>query len=290
MRKLILLCLTGLLSWSHGVEVQDQQRECPYGFFYAGEVEIPVTRGEVWSKGETSPIYSCYSIQNEEMDWVTANQRCFENKGQLLSVNNFQEEDILTGEMFLEQLHSNSTTATNGVLTSGISLTAGDWTWFGAGEKVSNDDIIEMVNEGNDTISDDTLCLLISWENDNKNLSYSAAPCANSAPTAVCEVRVFTQTWYVWFTTNWLQILFLFTLVLLIISSCVTVQIYSSRPRRPRGQAEPSSMPPPYTPHDVTMTKTNKTPNKYAEKGKELLAKVVFYRQPEDKEKLTTNA
>ena len=31
-------------------------------------------------------------------------------------------------------------------------------------------------------------------------------------------------------------------------------------------------------------------PSKYAEKGKELLAKVVFYRQPEDKQKLTDNA
>ena len=33
------------------------------------------------------------------------------------------------------------------------------------------------------------------------------------------------QVWYVWFTTNWLQILFLLTLVLLLVSSCVTFQV-----------------------------------------------------------------
>ena len=32
------------------------------------------------------------------------------------------------------------------------------------------------------------------------------------------------------------------------------------------------------------------TGNKYAEKGKELLAKIVFYRQSEDKQKLTPEA
>ena len=35
----------------------------------------------------------------------------------------------------------------------------------------------------------------------------------------------FSQVWYVWFTTNWLQILFLLTLVLLLVSSCVTFQV-----------------------------------------------------------------
>ena len=34
-----------------------------------------------------------------------------------------------------------------------------------------------------------------------------------------------SQVWYVWFTTNWLQILFLLTLVLLLVSSCVTFQV-----------------------------------------------------------------
>ena len=52
--------------------------------------------------------------------------------------------------------------------------------------------------------------------------------------------RIPLQVWYVWFTTNWLQILFLLTLVLLLVSSCVTFQVTtyffiyqkSSRPSR----------------------------------------------------------
>jgi len=48
--------------------------------------------------------------------------------------------------------------------------------------------------------------------------------------------------------------------------------------------------PPPYSPQDLTMTTTTKAPNKFKEKGKELLAKVVFYRQPDDKQKLITSA
>ena len=57
-------------------------------------------------------------------------------------------------------------------------------------------------------------------------LLYSAVSCyASASPAVLCEVRVYTQTWWYWTTTNWLSILFLFTLVLLIISACVTVQV-----------------------------------------------------------------
>jgi len=178
------------------------------------------------------------------------------------------------------------------VLTSGISLQEGNWTWFGAGEMI--DEHITTEIDDNETNSSDTQCLVVSWtaEENGANLTYLASPCMSEYTMAVCEVRVYTQTWYVWATTNWLQILFLFTLVLLIVSSCVTVQIYSSRPsnRSQRRSAEMPATPPPYSPQDLTMTTTTKAPNKYKEKGKELLAKVVFYRQPDDKQKLTTSA
>ena len=49
-------------------------QDCPYGFFYAGEIPQVKTRGEIWEMGETSPVYSCYSVQGGNMDWVTANQ------------------------------------------------------------------------------------------------------------------------------------------------------------------------------------------------------------------------
>jgi len=283
----IFLCFTSSLV--QGVDVVDERRECPTGFFYAGEVPEAETRGEIWIMGETSPVYSCYSIQQGDMDWVAANQKCFEQKGQLLSVNNNQEEAILTGEMFLGVFMEVGKNATE-VLTSGISLKEGNWTWFGAGEPMADSIADQLdVSEGNDT-----QCLIISWNVDGNgtSLTYMAKPCMEEYTSAVCEVRVYTQTWYVWATTNWLQILFLFTLVLLMVSSCVTVQIYSSRPsiRNQRRSTEILGTPPPYSPQDVTMTTATKVPSKYVEKGKELLAKVVFYRQPEDKQKLTENA
>jgi len=275
--------------------VQDETRDCPAGFFYAGEVSEVETRGEIWIKGDTSPVYSCYSIQEGNMDWVNASQKCFEQKGQLLSINNNKEEVILQGQMFWQRFFDqdadlDSVELPTGVLSSGISLMEGDWTWFGAAESIDG----MITDQMNATDSNDTQCFIVSWNKgpNGTELSYSALPCMDSYTHAVCEVRVYTQTWYVWATTNWLQILFLFTLVLLIVSSCVTVQIYSSRPshRNQRRSNEMSGTPPAYTPHDVNMTTTTKTANKYAEKGKELLAKVVFYRQPEDKQKLTTNA
>jgi len=297
MKEFIFVFLLGTASLVQGVEVEDKERDCPYGFFYAGEVSQVKTRGEIWEMGETSPVYSCYSFQDGNMDWVTANQMCFEQKGQLLSINNDQEDSILKGQMFWKRFFEQDEDLTEvdlptEVLTSGISLKEGNWTWFGAAEPI--DELIAA--QMNPTDSNDTQCVIASWNKGangtGTELTYSAMPCIGAYTHAVCEVRVYTQTWYVWATTNWLQILFLFTLVLLIVSSCVTVQIYSSRPSH-RGQRRANEMsvtPPPYTPHDVTMTTTTKTPNKYAEKGKELLAKVVFYRQPEDKQKLTPNA
>merc|ERR1712142_1117849 len=288
MKEFIAVFLLVSSSLVQGVEVKDEQRECPDGFFYAGEVP-DVTRGEVWSKGETSPVYSCYSIVTESLDWVAANQKCFEQKGQLLSVNNNQEEAILTGELFMNYLKE----AAQEVLTSGISLKEGNWTWFGAGETINEEITTEL--DDSESNSTDTQCLVVSWdaEENGANLTYLARPCLDEYTTAVCEVRVYTQTWYVWATTNWLQILFLFTLVLLLVSSCVTVQIYTSRPanrsQRRSAASEFPAAPPPYTPHDMMTTPTsNKATNKYTEKGKELLAKIVFYRNPEDKQKLTT--
>jgi len=295
MKEFMFIFLLGTASLVQSVKVEDEERDCPYGFFYAGEIPQVKTRGEIWEMGETSPVYSCYSVQGGAMDWVTANQMCFEQKGQLLSINNDQEDSILKGQMFWKRFFEqdqdlDAVDLPTEVLTSGISLKEGNWTWFGAAEPI--DELIAA--QMNTTDSSDTQCVIASWNKgtNGTELTYSAMPCMGAYTHAVCEVRVYTQTWYVWATTNWLQILFLFTLVLLIVSSCVTVQIYSSRPSH-RGQRRANEMsvtPPPYTPHDVTMTTTTKTPNKYAEKGKELLAKVVFYRQPEDKQKLTPNA
>ena len=93
--------------------------------------------------------------------------------------------------------------------------------WFGAGEEVKQDVDVEETND-NDT---DTLCISLSLASGHGNLTYTAVPCGDRHQVAVCEARVYTQTWYYWASANWLSVLFLFTLVLLIISSCVTVQV-----------------------------------------------------------------
>ena len=56
--------------------------------------------------------------------------------------------------------------------------------------------------------SNDTQCLIISWivDGNGTSLNYMAKPCMEEYTSAVCEVRVYTQTWYVWATTNWLQV------------------------------------------------------------------------------------
>ena len=97
-----------------------------------------------------------------------------------------------------------------------------------------------------------TSCLAVRFVRDfnsttntsDVTLVYSPVACLGNFTTAICEVRVYEQVqfgrlapnvfialpqiWYVWFTTNWLQILFLLTLVMLLVSSCITFQVSSS--------------------------------------------------------------
>ena len=49
--------------------------ECPAGFWYAGEVDAADLARDVWQKGDTSPVYSCYSLLQGPLDWVQASQK-----------------------------------------------------------------------------------------------------------------------------------------------------------------------------------------------------------------------
>ena len=62
--------------------------------------------------------------------------RCSESDGQLLSVNNYGEADILSTSQASTDLQLN-----NGVLTSGVSLRPGSWMWFGAGENITDTEV-----------------------------------------------------------------------------------------------------------------------------------------------------
>ena len=63
--------------------------------------------------------------------------------------------------------------------------------------------------------------------------------------------------------------------------------MYSSRPR-PRVQRQSmADTPPPYTPHDnYNNSNGRSSAGRYMEKGREMLAKITFYRQPEEKRPL----
>jgi len=260
-----------------GNGIVDYNRPCPAGFFYAGEPSCDELKNEavrgMWAeKGPASPVYSCYRVEKEQMDWPTANRRCWEKEAQLLSVNNLNEDKIIINEKFTKMLSEGSVERSNSVLSSGINLGDG-YIWFATGEQLTDDQ--------SSNLPANSSCVVISRE--NSSLTFAAAPCVSETAnyTAVCEVRVYVQTWYVWFFDNWLQLLFLFTLVLLIISACLTLQVWTSRPSRRPTNARTSTT----TNNNVTLGFNN---NKYVHKGKELLAKVVFYSpsKPEDKEKL----
>jgi len=299
--------------------IVNEQRACPDGYFYGGEIEQSAQeRDIVVEKGETSPTYSCYSVHTWNNDllnnWINATQRCSDEEGasgQLLSVNNLGETQILTSDLFLTAAfgkHKNgSVKLPQTTFTSGISLAPGEWTWFGAG-KEENSTVDDSIGASLNTNSTDgfTACLAVTFVNKKQPnnsseetvvaLEFAAVPCVNNVTTTICEVRVYEQVWYVWFTTNWLQILFLLTLVLLLVSSCVTFQIWVSRPNRPtRGTIpRPSDAPPAYTAREdqsqTTKARLAAAAEKYTEKGKDIMAKVVYYRKPEDKQRLASDA
>jgi len=292
--------------------IVDEHRACPDGYFYGGEVEESAQRDLVVEKGERSSTYSCYSVHTLDNDlennWVKATQRCSDEEGapgQLLSVNDPAESQILTSDLFLTAAFgkekNGSAKLPQTAFTSGISLAPGKWTWFGAGKEENSTFLVDSPNNSTTSLNDTagfTPCLAVTFVNKSSNvkLEFAAVPCVNNINTIICEVRVYEQVWYVWFTTNWLQILFLLTLVLLLVSSCVTFQIWVSRPnRRPRGTIpRPSDAPPAYSVREeqpqTTKARLSAAAGKYTEKGKDIMAKVVYYRKPEDKQRLATDA
>jgi len=288
--KIQMILFSLLVQALSAVEVLDENRKCPDGYSYYGEVAVTDFPRDYMVKGGRTPTYSCYQLHQGDYDWVKANQKCSETDGEVVSVNNYGERSVLSGELALAALPTSES-----ILSSGVSLGQDSWTWFGAGENITDTDLLSQLPAVNST---NTQCLLLSWTKteNGSELYYSSQDCLASASNILCEVRVYTQTWYYWATANWLQILFCLTLVLLILSTCVTVSMYGTSPRsrRSRGSSGDlsTSFPPPYTVHDnsTTTSTSTKAANKYAEKGKELLAKVVFYRKSEDKQKLTMDA
>lgn len=314
----LMVAIFLLFNQGLALNIVNEQRACPDGYFYAGEIEPesekPQTRDMVVEKGERSQVYSCYAFRTWNTSWTNATKQCSDIEGapgELLSVNNIEESKILTSELFLTGAFGSGNLPQT-TFTSGISLAPEMWTWFGAGKeedsKVNQTIVDSMTNSNTNNTVGYTECIAVTFRNKSQTalngtgedwmvvLEYTVVPCVNEIATSICEVRVYEQVWYVWFTTNWLQILFLLTLVLLLVSSCVTFQIWVGRPnRRPRGTiSRPSDAPPAYSVREdqsqTTKAKLAAAAEKYTEKGKDIMAKVVFYRKPEDKQRLAEDA
>jgi len=285
-------------------EIKDHERACPEGFFYAGEADyedLDLTRSQVWEKGPKSPIYSCYQFIEDSLSFAGGSIKCNDLKGQLVSVNDVLESDIIISTLFTDnfsdEMESNLTTytETEPVWTSGINLGADAWTWLGTDEAIE-DEIVETLNI-NTSASSAANCITMRWRKEQNStvVVYSTASCTELYTNALCEVKVYTQYWYVWAYANWLQILFFFTMGVLLLSTCCMFQALflrrsSTVTRRPVLHAAP----PPYTPtpSPVYSDPTPSKVTKYTQKGKDILAKVtIFKSNSDDKVKLhDTNA
>lgn len=287
--------------------VVNRDRACPEGFFYAGEPSaLPENqkeeRWQVWDKGPTSPVYSCYAfLKAEKMSFAGASLGCNQMSGQLVSINQILEEEILVGEEFIANFRHQDTQGDSNpktpMLTSGLYLGEQNWTWFGADEPIAEDLVANWTV--NSTQLTDTQCLTISWVSEKQGdatirLHYKPVSCLATFDNAICEVRVYTQTWYVWFYVNWLQILFFFTLTALILASCCIFQSWLFRPTRRQGGVVQGQMnhvapPPPYTQYQQYAAPQNRASAaaaNYVRKGREILAKVTFYKPAEEKRPL----
>lgn len=282
MYKLVFLVVAGSAVVYCSDDIVNNNRACPEGYFYAGEPKYRETRGEFWEKGPTSPVYSCYRFNRGNFSFPGASLSCNEVKGELISINDDFEDDILNSVDFRNQIPHQMIDEVRTVFTSGIQLAPDTWTWFGVDEPVDEDiagDIVASVDS-----RPAVKCLTIRWEEtkNGTNLVYTAEPCTNTFNVSLCEVRVYTQTWYVWFYTNWLQVLFFFTMFMLLVSLCCVFQMWSvQKSRRVQVRSNPNS-PPPYTPHP---SNTVNAGNRYMEKGRDILAKVTFYKPKTDEKR-----
>lgn len=272
-------------------DIVDKDRACPDGFFYAGEPSHksvdPNTRDEIWEEGPASPVYSCYKFVKSNSTFAGGSLACNEAKAELVSINDDFEGVLLVLKDFYKKLPDQmgddlkAAGETEDVWTSGIQLAEDTWTWFGADETIASDIDIEE-----NTTTDAVQCLAVRWEKDLNGtaLVFTSVPCTQTMQTSLCEVRVYTQIWYVWVYTNWLQILFFLTMGILLLSTCCMFQaLFRRRTTTISRQPVLQASPPPYTPHPHQAAAD--TRNKYAEKGREMLAKITFFK-PKDEEKV----
>jgi len=323
MRRLLCLTVLAFLSptgyaFEHSDLIQNMGRECPEGFFYAGET-IPnenstqMSRNSMWVEGPASPIYSCYKFIKGMNTFAGASLQCNSIDGvtaQLVSVESRGEDDILRTQEFWERIpvEVREDLEESGALTSGIQLSASNWTWFGADVTI-DDSLLVLENDmsDDDEAEGEVQCLVMRWDmkHNHVTLRFEQTPCGQEHILSLCEAHVYTQTWYVWFYSNWIQVLLFVAMLLLILSACCLFQALFFKTRVRSGQPLPArgarrcpqqnqrraSLPPSYAnaaqppAYVATVDESfiNESPaDRYIRKGREIMAQVTFFKSPQN--------
>merc|ERR1711971_846958 len=93
----VALAIFLLVNSSLALNIVDQKRACPDGYFYGGEIQQSSQRDIYVEKGETSPTYSCYSVHTWVNSWINATQRCGDEEEQQ---GNFSARTMLASQRF----------------------------------------------------------------------------------------------------------------------------------------------------------------------------------------------
>jgi hypothetical protein len=282
MREPLLLALLAGLATAHPSEPQEH-RLCPNNYTYAGDDGwwADAERGILtWTEVARSPVYSCYLIVTDPADFLAANQRCWNDKAQVLSLDDeYEAERFSSMAVKLLPDEIDGVHTPQQILTSGFNVdSSNNWMWFALNLAVP-----ENMTQALDSAGSQCLTLDIT-SSATGDVKLATTQCGAKNAFA-CEARVVTVTYAGWFMANWFSFLLVFFIFLLLLGLCTscTTSAHIRAVRRMHSNTQshrPSQMdlPPSY---ETTCTNqandATGTLEKYKQKGKELVAKVVVY-------------
>lgn len=246
-----------------------KDRLCPTNYIYLGDDTKSFWKlHDGMIEVDRSPVYSCYKHVKEPDNWVSANLKCIEDKAQLVSFESIEEFDRFNRFAEESLKYEGDTT----VFTSGINLGGSEnanWFWLGGNASID----VDLLEDIEPTFN----CLGLAIQTDSDNETSLVPINCLKKHQFICESRVQTVTYYTWFLSNWFTFLLGFLLIVLVLTLCISVSMYSKKnpnPRVYRRQAMPGDLPPTY---QETVNPANRLDH-YRNKGRELLARVYVTR------------
>lgn len=257
-------------------------RLCPDGYFYAGDEDHEeLQQFRFMEEIDRSPVYSCYKILPDQETWVSGNMKCVDERAQLVSFEFSQE----LARFRKAYKHISGIPPTFEIFTSAIHF--GDdfyenWMWVGSNSSVREQVLPEIRFDDNETESSNQ-CLVLHFNDANATTTYiKTANCMDKKYIA-CEARVRTVTYYTWFVANWFTFLLIFLLIVLVLSLCISMTMQNKRQARTRvyrghSRQMVNDLPPSYNETTRGATTQASMLDHYRSKGREILAKVYFYK------------